>query len=115
MRYQILKDINILLAVIGIFSCYSERAKDEKSYSKAAQRKEEIKVKTALVKKDKFELELVSNGKTVASKKAVVNFIVSDIIERVAVCNGQRVKKGQILASVDRYKSESSYKKRNRK
>lgn len=108
MNNQILKNFTILIVFIGVFSCTSEKAKDEKSYSKTAQKKEEIKVKTTEVKKENFELELVSNGKAVASRKALLNFIVSDIIERVTVCNGQRVKKGQMLACVDKYKSEQA-------
>ncbi len=108
MEYQKTKYFVLVFALIGIFSCSSDKEKDGKSYSKAVQKKEEIKVKTAEVKKDNFELELVSNGKAVALRKAVVNFIVGDIIEKVVVSNGQRVKKGQVLACVDKYKSEQA-------
>jgi len=104
MTYKKTKFLVAFLVVVGLFSCSSEKAKDEKKYSKAVLKKEEIKVKTTEVKTDNFELELVSNGKAAASRKAVVNFIVNDIVERVDVCNGQRVKKGQVLACVDKYK-----------
>lgn len=51
-----------------------------------------------------FSHEIVSNGKVTAREKVDVNFLTQGIITAIHVRNGQRVSKGQKLASLDMYK-----------
>ncbi len=58
-------------------------------------------VDTARVVRGTFQRELLSNGKLSASRKAELSFQQEGIIAKVAVRNGQRVKKGQLIAKLD--------------
>lgn len=51
-----------------------------------------------------FNHEIVSNGKVTAREKVDVNFQTQGIISNIFVRNGQRVGKGQKIASLDTYK-----------
>jgi len=97
---------NIIIGLFGIalVGCMGVKS-EEKVYSKIENKKEVVKVKTIKSRIDKFRLELVCNGKAEAKKKASLKFETDDIINSVKVCNGDRVKRGQLLASVDTYKS----------
>jgi membrane fusion protein (multidrug efflux system) len=59
------------------------------------------KVKVAKVRKGTFYKEILNNGKLSASRKAELLFEQSGEVLSVEVRNGQRVKKGQLLAKVD--------------
>ncbi len=48
-----------------------------------------------------FHKQVISNGRLEASRRAVLSFGGSGMISRVAVENGQRVRQGQLLASLD--------------
>ena len=54
-----------------------------------------------------FSHEIVSNGKATAREKVDVNFQTQGIITNIYVRNGQRVSKGQKLASLDTYKLQN--------
>lgn len=64
--------------------------------------KNEVTVMT--LKKQNFHHELVSNGKVNAGKKADLRFESSEVIAAIYVKNGDRVRKGQKLAELDRFK-----------
>jgi RND family efflux transporter MFP subunit len=100
-----INNIIIGLSALAFVACTNAKS-EEKTYAKIDSKQELVKVKTIKSKLDKFKLELVCNGKAVASKKASLAFIISDIVKSVKVRNGDRVKKGQLLASLDTYKSE---------
>lgn len=51
-----------------------------------------------------FNHEIVSNGHVTAGEKVDVYFLSQGIIESIAVSNGQRVTKGERIASLDTYK-----------
>lgn len=51
-----------------------------------------------------FNHELVSNGKITANAVAELYFESAEIITRILVKNGDRVKKGQVLAELDTYR-----------
>lgn len=56
-----------------------------------------------------FSHEVISNGKMEASEYVNLRFATSDaVIECVAVKNGQRVTKGQVLASLDQFKLKNA-------
>lgn len=61
-----------------------------------------------MAQEDRFNLELVSNGKAEANRKAVLNFEVADVVRKVNVKNGDRVRKGDIIAEVDDEKARQT-------
>lgn len=67
-----------------------------------------VQVGTITARKTNFELELVSNGRLEAQRKAVVPFRVQEQINAVYVTEGQKVTANQILGSLDPF----TYKKR---
>lgn len=81
-----------------------DKESEEDVAKKSYVEKQTVKVSVAKVRKGGFARELISNGKLSAKQKAVVPFRVQEIISEVRVKNGQRVKKGQLLALVDSYK-----------
>lgn len=58
-----------------------------------------------------FNHEIISNGHVTAREKVDVNFPSAGIISAIYVRNGQRVTKGQPLASLDTYKLENQLEK----
>jgi len=102
-----INNIIIGLSALAFVACTNAKS-EEKSYSKIESKQEVVKVKTIKAKLDKFKLELVCNGKAEAVKKATLKFLTDDIVKAVKVSNGDRVKKGDLLTSVDTYKSAQS-------
>lgn len=60
-----------------------------------------------VLKKQDFSHELVSNGKVSSRNKADLRFESSEIIAHIYVKNGDRVRKGQKLAELDRFRLEN--------
>lgn len=60
-----------------------------------------------ILKKQDFSHELVSNGKVSSRSKADLRFESSEIIAHIYVKNGDRVRKGQKLAELDRFRLEN--------
>ena len=89
-----------LLTCFVWFGCHvknEENVNQREQLAKIATQNQITEVKVCTVRKDHFEMELVSNGKVEAQKKAILNFKVADIIDSVYVSNGSRVKKGDII------------------
>jgi multidrug efflux pump subunit AcrA (membrane-fusion protein) len=98
--------ITRFLAIIclpGLLSCGNKKNVEENSteVARASQQKEEILVKVTPARRGPFNMELASNGKVAATRKATINFTVNDIITRVHVKNGDRVKRDASLVAVD--------------
>lgn len=98
----------LLSITIGCGDKKKEAPKEEELKARIENKKEKTEVKTDKVKRDKFDMELVSNGKANARLKAILNFEVNDIVAKVYVKNGEQVKAGDPIASVDSYKSTQS-------
>ncbi len=66
-------------------------------------------VKTLKLTPKMFSHETVSNGKVSAHDFADLSFTSSDaVIDRIMVKNGQHVRKGQPIASLDKFKLENT-------
>ena len=50
----------------------------------------------------------MSNGKAEANRKATLNFDVADVVKKVNVKNGDRIRKGDIIAEVDDEKAKQT-------
>lgn len=85
-----------------------EKENEDEQYAKIEQQDEKTIVKVQVAREDRFNLELVSNGKAEANRKAVLNFEVADVVRKVNVKNGDRVRKGDIIAEVDDEKARQT-------
>lgn len=79
-----------------------DTAKDKEHTAVASEKMPEVTVME--LHPSTFSHEIVSNGKATAREKVDVSFQTQGIITEIYVRNGQRVTKGQKLASLDTYK-----------
>ena len=63
----------------------------------------ESEVGVQVLKAQDFEHELVSNGKLAASQQAYLKFETQGVVAAIYVKNGERVRKGQKLAELDKF------------
>lgn len=99
--------ILILSLFLALMTGCKTRKPEEKETEQARieQKNEKTEVKTTKARRDRFEMELVSNGKVEAREKANLSFLIADIIDSVYVTNGSRVHKGDPIVRVDDYKA----------
>ena len=95
----------LALGLVGGCGNKKEEKKEEKDLARISQKQDQIEVKAAKARLAHFEMELVSNGKVNACRKAVLAFITNDVVRKVHVKNGERVKKGDPIVSVDELKA----------
>ena len=94
----------LLLACNGT----EKQKKEDEQYARIEQQDEKTIVKAQVAREDRFNLELVSNGKAEANRKATLNFDVADVVKKVNVKNGDRIRKGDIIAEVDDEKAKQT-------
>jgi RND family efflux transporter MFP subunit len=94
--------------VFCLLSCSPKKAKEEQPGEQTTTNVENkaTEVKTKLLEYQDFNYELISNGKVAAMNKAELKFQSQEIIRKIYVKNGDRVKKGQKLAELDKFKLE---------
>ena len=97
MYYRFILPLNLLLLACNGKE-KQEKENEDEQYAKIEQQDEKTIVKVQVAQEDRFNLELVSNGKAEANRKAVLNFEVADVVRKVNVKNGDRVRKGDIIA-----------------
>jgi membrane fusion protein (multidrug efflux system) len=95
-----------LLGPLFFQSCTKSKSPDETAIDKKTYLAEKNEVETMVLKNESFQKELVSNGKIIAAQKNSVQFEVSDKLEHLYVKNGDFVQKGQLLASLNSFKSQ---------
>lgn len=86
-----------------IFAC--KGGKQESTDSEAAKAGYSAKpniVETIVLKKENFDLQVISNGKLRATRKSELSFRADGVIDRVLVKNGQTVSKGDAIAFLDK-------------
>ncbi|NDV66551.1 efflux RND transporter periplasmic adaptor subunit [Bacteroides sp. 224] len=100
-----MKNYYLLLIMLFLFSCSAEK-KTEKAEETVStvlpEKKSEVTVVT--LKKQTFNHELVSNGKITARGVADLRFQSSEIVAHIYVKNGDRVRKGQKIAELDKFR-----------
>ena len=89
----------LALGLVGGCGNKKEEKKEEKDLARISQKQDKIEVKAAKVRLAPFEMELVSNGKVNARRKAVLAFITDDVVRKV------HVKNGDPIVSVDELKA----------
>lgn len=105
-----IRQIMLVSLAVALFSCNTKE--ENADAGKPADTTEETDsvatVTTMNLQPTVFTHEVVSNGKVCASEYADLRFNSADaIIENIPVKNGQRVSKGQVLASLDKFKLEN--------
>ena len=85
-----------------------KQKKEDEQYARIEQQDEKTIVKAQVAREDRFNLELVSNGKAEANRKATLNFDVADVVKKANVKNGDRIRKGDIIAEVDDEKAKQT-------
>lgn len=101
-----MKKISFFLLLIPLCACSTSQAGDAEDAEVARlSHIEPIRISTDVVTeplvKGTFELELISNGKLEAQRRAVVPFAVQEQIIDVSVREGQSITAGQILGKVE--------------
>jgi len=89
-----------------LLACSSNKDKEEIGNKETTEiipdKPTEVKVKQ--IKVEMFHYELVSNGTVSAMRKADLKFQTSEVVANIYVRNGDKVVKGQKLASLDPFK-----------
>lgn len=100
MKCPLLKILLSLSLFLFVLSC--QTGKDyEQQANKMATGSVRNPVDTIVLKKQFFKRELTSNGKLEALQRARLRFRVSDVLEKIHVKNGEKVYKGQVLATLN--------------
>ncbi len=103
-----MKFLTLFLTAFIFYACSTSSAGDASGADAAAEAARLsyveptiTKVGVVPVKRGAFELEIVSNGRLEAQRKAVVPFLVQEHINTVRVMEGEKVTAGQTLGSVE--------------
>lgn len=91
------------LIFISLTGCKKNRQSQNEPISKKQFSLDKNGVDVIVLKKGVFKKELVSNGHLVALEKSELNFNVSEKLGHVHVNNGDYVKKGQLLATLNAF------------
>ena len=97
-----MRAIAAALVLLGASACKNESNESELEAAKGDYVAERNFVDTMLLKKADFNLEIVSNGNLRAVKKANMVFKNSGMIEKVFKKNGDAVRKGDTIVTLDR-------------
>ncbi|MGQ1947705.1 efflux RND transporter periplasmic adaptor subunit [Geofilum sp. OHC36d9] len=105
-----MKNLFLFWVVLAFYACTTPNTGDA-SGAEAAEEAARLsyveptitKVGVMPVKRAAFELEIVSNGRLEAQRKAVVPFLVQEHINAVMVKEGEKVTAGQTLGSVESF------------
>jgi multidrug efflux pump subunit AcrA (membrane-fusion protein) len=99
-----MKHLTPFLIAVVFYACSTSQAGDAEDAEVARLSHIEptiTEVSTVQVQTGSFELELISNGKLEAQRRAVVPFAVQEQIIDVAVREGQSIAAGQTLGKVE--------------
>lgn len=91
----------VLTALLGCRQVGKEQI--EETITKKQYLPDKNEVSVMVLEKGVFKKEIVSNGRLTALKKSVLEFKVGEELEHIYVENGDYVKKGQILASLNAF------------
>jgi RND family efflux transporter MFP subunit len=111
MKKKFLKTVFFFfLTAFLLFSCKSN-SEDMEDSAKKQHVASKNPVDTMVLHRGTFHRELVSNGRLEALQKAKLRFDVSGELEQIYVENGQRVKKGKLLAELNDFSLKNEVKK----
>ena len=99
--------IGVLVIAVLVCSCKGKKDKDEPKEDNTEMARGSFKVDKNIVTVEPLQLktfnkQLICNGKLEAQSKVTVQFEAQGKIDKINVRDGQKVQKGQILASLDK-------------
>ena len=99
--------IGVLVIAVLVCSCKDKKDKDEPQQDTTEMVRGSFKVDKNIVTVEPLQLktfnkQLICNGKLEAQSKVTVQFEAQGKIDKINVRDGQKVQKGQILASLDK-------------
>ncbi len=92
-----------VILIIFVFSCQPQENKTEENKAIESIERSGYNVEAVILKPRTFSKQIIANGKIESQSKANLRFKKQDRISKIFVKNGQFVKKGTILASLDNY------------
>jgi len=95
------KIIIILIFLSFFISCKTETTTQKQPTTNTKAVSKGINIKTEIIKPQTFNTQLISNGIIENKAKADLRFKTVERIAKIYVKNGQRVKKGTVLAKLD--------------
>lgn len=101
MKMNLYRNLLLSVIVLGAIACGNGKKKDEKEIGKSERKSPLITVDTLVLKKRTFQKQIVCNGKLRAVFKSDLGFDVTGVITRINGINGEYVKKGSVLATID--------------
>ena len=105
---KILSKITLLLIPALLFSCKPKTTENLEEMARRSSSPEAVLVKSVKLEPSTFYHELITNGKTSSSKKAVVPFKVNGIISEIYIQNGQKVMSGELLAVIEDFEYKTA-------
>ncbi|WP_308990453.1 efflux RND transporter periplasmic adaptor subunit [Mariniflexile litorale] len=100
----ILKKLLFIIFMVSLLqSCNKTKKNEDKDITKKQYLPDKNEVDIMVLDKSIFKKELVSNGRLVALEKSTLKFNVSEKLNNIHVKDGDYVKKGQLLASLDAF------------
>lgn len=102
--------LSLLLSIV-LISCNQTKKEEEQDIdaARSSYSIEKNYVDTMILRLQDFHKQIVTNGKLRALKKSDIRFMTSGELASVNVINGQSVKKGQLLGSLDISSSQIRY------
>ncbi|HEX2921570.1 MAG TPA: efflux RND transporter periplasmic adaptor subunit [Bacteroidales bacterium] len=102
-----MKVIPIIIIIAFFISCKPKKTEDLEEMARRTTHREAVVVKSVKLEPSTFYHELISNGKAFSCNKAIIPFKVNGIINNLHIINGQRVKMGELLATIEDYEYNS--------
>lgn len=93
----------IIIGILILYTCDNTKAKTSATIEKKEYPSQDNEVDVMVLNKTVFKKELVSNGRLSAQRKSQLKFNVSEKLQNIYVKNGDYVKKGQVLASLNAF------------
>ena len=87
--------------VLGTLACGNGKKEEKKEIGKSERQNRLITVDTLMLRKRTFQKQIVCNGKLRAVFKSDLSFEGAGVITAINGSNGEYVKKGAVLATLD--------------
>lgn len=100
----------LVFFLVVLYSCKQKENSNLEEMARRSAHPEAVLVKSVKLEPSTFYHELISNGKAYSSQKAVLPFKVSGTIKEINVVNGQKVEKGQLLATIEDFEYKEKLK-----
>src|SRR5690606_41165724 len=111
---NIIKCLFVIIFISILINCNKPKEDKEVTITKKQYLPDKNEVDIMVLDKSIFKKELVSNGRLVALEKSTLKFNVSEKLNNIHVKDGDYVKKGQLLASLDAFTYQQKVSKAER-